>query len=163
MSMMDTGPQGTYEGTGMTKQSFKDSTDINKILARAARGESISHLQRHGAVYADFSDIADLMHAYDRLEKGKQIFAELPAEVRKEFNQSPFEFFTFVNDPENRDQLDRVLPDLARPGRQMPVPNARSQARATEETGEVTAGQSQPAPAANPSSGGNETTGEGSS
>ena len=37
-----------------TKQSFKDSTDINKIIRKAQKVGSLSHLVRHGAHYGDF-------------------------------------------------------------------------------------------------------------
>lgn len=103
---------------GLTKQSFKDSADINKILAKAQRGESIAHLAKHGATYADFSDIEDLMTAHERLKRGEEIFEELPAEVKREFNQSPLEFFKFVNDPSREGRLHEVLPKLAERGDQ---------------------------------------------
>lgn len=122
MSMLDE-PEKDYSD-GRTKQAFKDSTDINKILAKAARGESISHLQRHGAIYGDFTDVDDLLHAHERLERGKSIFAELPAEVRREFGNDLGAFFRFVNDPANVDRLSELLPALAAPGRQLPVLNA---------------------------------------
>lgn len=105
---------------GMTKQSFADECDINKLLARAARGDSIAHLARHGAVYGDFTDIGDLLEAHARLERGRKIFEELPGEVRREFNQDMGAFFAFVNDPANRDRLPEVLPQLALPGNQLP-------------------------------------------
>ena len=113
---------------GRTKQAFKDQTDINKILHRAAKGDTISHLAKHGAVYGDFSDIDDLMQAHDRLQKGMEIFEALPGEVKREFNQSPQEFFNFVNDPKNADDLARVLPQLAAPGTQMPAPRRTAEA-----------------------------------
>lgn len=105
---------------GRTKQSFKDETDINQILARAWRGGAISHLAKYGATYGDFSDIDDLLTAHQRLEKGQQIFNELPAELRREFG-TPAKFYNYVNDPANADKLERVLPQLAKPGRQMPA------------------------------------------
>jgi hypothetical protein len=61
-----------------------------------------------------------LLHAHERLEKGKEIFQALPGEVRREFGQSPAEFFNFVNNPENSERLAEVLPALAAPGTQMP-------------------------------------------
>ena len=64
----------TYDD-GRTKQAFKDSTDINKILVQAAKGDSISHIAQHGAVYGDFSDIDDLLTGYARLES---MFGSLP-------------------------------------------------------------------------------------
>lgn len=107
---------------GRTKQSFKDSTDINKLLSRAQREGTLSHLQKHEAVYGDFSDF-DFLEAQRMLARGKSIFDELPSEVRREFNQDPREFFAFVNDPKNKDKLKDALPELAAPGRQRIVLN----------------------------------------
>lgn len=120
-SWNETGPKD-YSQDGRTKQAFKDQTDINKLLARAARGDTISHLAKHGAVYGDFSDIDDLMTAQARLAKGVEIFQALPAEIKREFNQSPAEFFNFVNNPENEEKLPEVLPALAARGQQFVSP-----------------------------------------
>lgn len=108
---------------GRTKQAFKDSTDINKLVARGAIQEAKSHLEKFQPVYGDFSDF-DFQIAHEMIARGKSIFAELPSEVRREFNQSPREFFAFVNDPANVNKLGDVLPELAAPGRQRIVLNA---------------------------------------
>ncbi len=105
---------------GRTKQSFKNSTDINKILAKAQKVGSISHLVRHGAFYGDFSDVPELLDAHTRLKAGEKIFSELPSELRKEFG-TQFDFFAYVNDPSNVNRLPELLPGLARPGRQLPA------------------------------------------
>ena len=106
---------------GMTKQSFKDQTDINKILKKAQRQGSISHLVKHGAQYGDFSDMPTLLEAENRLRRGREIFDELPSEVRKEFDNNAGKFFTYVNDPANSDRLRELLPAIAEPGRQIPA------------------------------------------
>ena len=68
-----------YERPGRTKQSFKDSCDINKILAKAQKAGSISHLQKHGAFYGDFAEApSDLLEARAMLARGQEIFDELP-------------------------------------------------------------------------------------
>lgn len=108
---------------GRTKQAFKDSTDINKLLFRAQREGTLSHLAKHGAVYADFSDVPDLLEAHRRLQVGERIYRELPSELRREFPDK-FKFFAYVNDPANAGDLARVLPELAKPGRQQKVLNA---------------------------------------
>ena len=95
-------------GDGRTKQGFKESTDINRILARSAKGEAVSHLAKYQPQYGDFSDIHDLMEANERLQRGVAIFEDLPGEVRREFSNNPAAFFTFVNDPANADQLGRL-------------------------------------------------------
>ncbi len=109
-------PAKVYDD-GRTKQSFKDETDIEKIMARADVTGTISHLAKFEGVYADFSDF-DFHKQNTMLARGAEIFAELPAEIRKEFRQDPAEFFEYVNDPKNVDELRKKLPALARPGRQ---------------------------------------------
>ncbi len=115
---------------GRTKQSFKDDTDINKIMARFDKTGTISHLAKFEGVYADFSDF-DFHEQSNKLARGGEIFAALPAEMRREFGQSPAKFFAYVNDPENIDDLRKKLPGLAAPGQQLPqvaMPDADKEA-----------------------------------
>lgn len=107
---------------GRTKQSFRDDTDINKMLAKAQRAGSIAHLQKHGAYYGDFSEIDNLLDAHLMYERGVEIFEDLPSELRREFGNSPTEFFNYVNNPENADKLAEKLPMLAEPGAQLVAP-----------------------------------------
>lgn len=106
---------------GRTKQAFKDQADINKIIARVQVGETISHLAKYGATYGDFSDVDDLLQAHERLKAGRRIFDELPSEIRREFENDIGRFFNFVNNPANVDKLPEILPDLAKPGSQLPA------------------------------------------
>ncbi len=115
MSMLPT-KQPTYKD-GRTKQSFADETDINKILKRAQKTGTISHLNKHEGRYADFSDF-DFTTNLLMLSRGREIFDDLPSELRSEFNQSPKDFFQYVNNPDNKDRLAELLPQLAEPGRQ---------------------------------------------
>ncbi len=102
---------------GRTKQSFKDETDIVKILARAQKAGTLSHLEKHEATYGDFADF-DFFESKIMLARGAEVFAALPSELRSEFNQSAEQFFAYVNDPANKDELAKKLPMLAEPGRQ---------------------------------------------
>lgn len=112
---------------GRTKQAFKDSTDINKILKKAQKAGTLSHLQRHGAFYGDFADF-DFDDAQFALARARSIFDELPSEVRAEFGQNPGNFFAFVNDPANSDRLGELLPAIAEPGRHPAVVSAAAKA-----------------------------------
>ncbi len=102
---------------GRTKQSFKDETDINKIMQRAQKTGTISHLAKYQGVYGDFAEF-DFNEQQIKLAQGREVFDALPSELRKEFNQSPADFFEYVNDPANADDLKTKLPGLAAPGRQ---------------------------------------------
>ncbi len=106
----------TYKD-GRTKQSFRDETDINKILQRAQKTGTISHMAKHEGKYADFSGF-DFFESTIMLTKGREIFDDLPSELRNEFSNSPADFFNYVNDPANKDRLGTLLPALAAPGRQ---------------------------------------------
>ena len=144
MSMMQETTEERVYDDGRTKQSFKDETDINKILARAAAGGTISHLAKHGAVYGDFTDVDDLLTAHARLKKGQAIFQDLPGELRREFGNDMGAFFRYVNDPANAERLPELLPGLAAPGNQLPQVN-RTQASVEAEKPEVPASESEPA------------------
>ncbi len=117
---------------GRVKQSFKDETDINKILKRAQKTGTISHLNKFEGRYADFSNF-DFFEAQIMLTKGREIFDALPSEIRSEFAQSQAAFFKYVNDPENKDRLTELLPGLAAPGRQnIDVSGKQTEPEATE-------------------------------
>ncbi len=125
-------------GKGRTKQSFKNQTDINKILKRAQKTGTLSHLAKYQGAYGDFASF-DFMEAQNQIARGNTIFAELPSEIRNEFDQSPAKFLHFVNDPANVDRLKTLLPGLAEPGRQMISlkPGATPQEDPLEQPGEA--------------------------
>ncbi len=102
---------------GRTKQAFAGECDINKMLFRAQKAGSLSHLQKYETSYGDFADY-DFQTAQLMLTRGREVFDALPSELRKEFDQSPAAFFDYVNDPANQDDLAKKLPALAMPGRQ---------------------------------------------
>ncbi len=104
---------------GRTKQCFKDECDINKIMARFDQTGTISHVTKYEGVYADFADYEFNAHM-QKLIEGREVFDALPAEIRREFNHSPADFFKYVNDPANKDDLLVKLPELAAPGNQLP-------------------------------------------
>ncbi len=120
----------TVYDDGRTKQCHADECDINKIMARFDKTGTISHLAKFEGVYADFSDF-DFHEQTNMLTRGREIFDELPAELRSEFHQSPAAFFAYVNDPANAKELRKKLPGLAEPGRQLPrspLPDANTEA-----------------------------------
>ncbi len=101
---------------GRTKQSFKDSTDINKIIKKAQKAGGLAHALKYDkAVYGEFTNV-DLLGAYAQCNRAIGIFADLPAEVRSEFDQDAFKFAGFASDPANIDRLVKLLPAIAEPG-----------------------------------------------
>lgn len=109
-----------------TKQSFKDQCDINKMLKKAQQQGSMSHLMKYPElVYGEFDGEMDLLTAHGRIAKANEIFADLPSEIRSEFNGDPLAFVTFAADPANNARLAEILPAIAEPGRYFPNPVQR--------------------------------------
>ncbi len=108
-----------YKLHGRTKQSQKDQCDINKLLEKAARQGSLSHLDKYQPKYGDWSGY-DFEEHIKKIADANTIFEDLPAEVKKEFNQSTQEFFEFVTNPENSDKLPQLLPKIANQGNYFP-------------------------------------------
>ena len=124
MASTITGPKDYYDGR--TKQSFKDSCDINKILKKAQGTGSLAHLIKYPeGVYAEFDGEFGLLEAQQRIARAGEIFADLPSEVRREFGNNPLDFVAFAGDPANAGKLAELLPALAKPGNYFPNPVAR--------------------------------------
>jgi hypothetical protein len=117
MSFKPTFKSDKYDD-GRTKQSFKDSTDINKLIYKHAKAGTLSHLEKYQGQYGDFSGF-DFFEAQTRLAKAKSIFDELPAETRREFGNNPANFFELVAGMSPAD-VKKALPELAKKGRQLP-------------------------------------------
>ena len=123
MESSDFGPR-KYED-GRTKQSFKDSCDINKMLRKAQKTGSIAHLQKYPeAVYGVFEGY-DLLEAHGQITRANDIFNDLPSEIRNEFNNDALKFAGFASNPENNERLRELLPAIAEPGSYFPNPVQR--------------------------------------
>lgn len=151
MSMIKTGnpTKKDYEDSARTKQTFKDSCDINKILKKAQVKGGLAHVQKYDeAVYGEFDPSLDLFVARDRIAQAEVIFNDLPAEVRREFNNDALAFIEFAGGKSNA-ELVEAIPAIAEPGNYFPNPvrmGGQGAGAATAPT-EAIAPTSAPAPA----------------
>jgi len=122
MSMLGTSQPTEYKDK-RTKQTFADETDVNWIIAKHTRMGTLSHLEQWGGQYGDWSDF-DFQEAQNRIANANSMFEQLPAAVRKQFQNSPEKFLAYVTDPENKDDLAKKLPELAAP-RSKPLPEPK--------------------------------------
>lgn len=103
--------QTTFTKPGLTRQEFERECDINAIMAKYQKTGLIDHIKTFGLEYGDY-DAIDFQTAMDTILKGEQMFAELPSQARKYFDNSPQEFMAFVNDPANAGKLDEIAEEL---------------------------------------------------
>lgn len=88
-------------GESMTKQSFKDQCDINKIIGRFQKTGLVDHVSRFQGNYADLTDVPTYQDAMNKIIAANECFSSLPSNIRKQFSNNPQEFLAFVADPEN--------------------------------------------------------------
>ncbi len=91
----------------MTKQSFKNSTDINKIVGKFVKAGMTPQLPADTTF--GFAPPYTFHEALELIRTADDYFEKLPAEARTKFDNDPGEFLAFVEDPEN-------IPELAKMG-----------------------------------------------
>lgn len=94
----------TNDEEDMTQQSDLAESDINIIMQRYNSTGQMPQLIEPGQ-YGDFSDVGDYRDAMDKIREADAAFLEVPAKIRKDFDNDPAKFYAFVNDPENLPKL----------------------------------------------------------
>lgn len=96
----------------MAQQSDLAESDINIIMQRYSATGQMPQLIEPGQ-YGDFTEVGDYRDAMEKIREADAAFLEVPAEIRKEFDNDPAKFFNFVNNPENLPKLREM--GLAKP------------------------------------------------
>lgn len=87
------------EDPSLAVQSAKDDCDINNIVKKYLRTGELPEMRQ--AVYADVSELGDLRDATERVLAAEEAFMQLPAEVRRYFDNDPVRLVEFSQDPAN--------------------------------------------------------------
>lgn len=88
---------------GKTKQSMKDECDINKIMSKYQTTGLIDFVNKNQPQYGDVTSIS-FEHSLEQVTQANAMFAEMPSETRKRFDNSASKFLEFVNNPENLEE-----------------------------------------------------------
>ena len=94
-------------GEGLTEQAHKNETDMNFILRDYKRTGFIRHAKDNQGRYDDIS-VQDFQEAMFVVAEANNMFAELPANIRKDFNNDPSQFLGFVQNPDNQEKLQKM-------------------------------------------------------
>lgn len=95
-----------FSQPSLTKQEFKDETDINNIVKRY-RDTGELPPQRQGR-YEDVSQIPDYHQALEIVKTAQESFQLLPAKVRAEFNNDPGTMLQWLDKPENQSRAYEI-------------------------------------------------------
>lgn len=90
----------------MTKQSHLAECDINNIVRDFTQHGMVTHINEKAAqgAFLDLPDAIDYQASLEIARAGQAAFDQLPAQVRKRFDNDPAAFLDFLHDPVNRDE-----------------------------------------------------------
>ena len=88
----------------LTEQSHKNECDINLILAQFMETGLMPNMRNNNPQYGDVSEI-DFQDIQNQLANAKSLFEELPEHVKDKFDNEPFKFLQFAENPENNQAL----------------------------------------------------------
>jgi hypothetical protein len=94
----------THLNDGLTEQHHANDCDINQILAQFMETGILPHTTKSEPVYGDVSE-HEFQEVQFQLANAKTLFEELPDTVRAQFDNEPFKFLHFAEDPKNLDAL----------------------------------------------------------
>lgn len=98
----------------LTQQEFKESCDINNILAkfsvqaRAFGVEPSQLMPQDQGTYGDFSQLDDFQTAQNKIAFLNDQFSNLPSDVRRKFGDNLNTFMSALSDPNRIDELGEL-------------------------------------------------------
>lgn len=129
----DTAPRPTIDcGPGRTKQNMKNESDINLIMSKYKKTGLVNFVNTRQAEYMQ-SNPVDFHEAMNVIAESNSLFADMPAYLRKRFNNDPGEFLKFVQDEENRAEMIDLGLVERRPEDPPPVKTTAEPAETTPE------------------------------
>lgn len=104
----------------LTKQSFKDECDINRIMARYQSTGLLPNVNEMPPQYLDVTEY-DFQAHQNFIAGANSLFHELPSAIRARFQNNPGEFLDFCSHEKNRPELAEM--GLLRPITEAVIPN----------------------------------------
>lgn len=97
----------SHFGPTKTQQHFKNDVNINQIIKKAMKSRGLPPAINPG-YYGDFTSYTDYQNALDRIQNANDRFMEIPAEIRKRFDNNPGRFAAFLMDENNRTEAENL-------------------------------------------------------
>ncbi len=96
------------DGIDGAKQSFKDETDVNTIIARFAKTGLLTPVMERPPMFIDVSEVGDYREAIDNVRLAQHLFMQLGSTIRAKFDNDPAEFLDFATDPKNEAEMRKL-------------------------------------------------------
>lgn len=94
----------TSDPLSRAKQEFRDECDINTIMAKYQKTGIIEHRNKNEPRYTEMNGL-DFRESLEQVMEAQDLFLQLPSSLRKRFQNDPGQFYEFVQNPDNTDEL----------------------------------------------------------
>lgn len=92
----------------ITKQEFKDESDINNILTQYKKTGIINNIMQQQPIYSDLPDDLDYQNSLHITSQASEAFDTLPATVRRYFQNDPQQLLAAIGNPDMRTTLEEL-------------------------------------------------------
>lgn len=92
-------------GNGRTSQEYKETVNINSIVARMKAGQMPDQVNTVAGLQADYSRGQDYTEAANRIAEANESFMDLPGKVRAIAHNDPGKFLEMLGDPAGATRL----------------------------------------------------------
>lgn len=106
-------PDGSVEtetvpsGESLTQQQFIEDCDVNLIMAKYMKTgqmpEGVSQM-----IEGDFSNLPDYQEALHTVMRAEEMFMEIPATIRLQFENNPQKLLQFLHNTENKEEAIKL-------------------------------------------------------
>lgn len=106
---------GVGGGVSLTRQSFRDEADINKIIARFEKTGMTESLNSREPFYGDVSELVDYHACLNIVHEAQGLFNQMSAEIRNRFDNDPRKMIEFLDNPANLEEAISLGMAVRRP------------------------------------------------
>lgn len=123
--------QKFFSKPSLTRQEFKDECDLSLIVKRFCRTPDGQRALQdamgfvEGLNFEDVTNVPDFRTARDLVIQANDRFMQLPAAVRKRFDNDPASFLDFATNPDNLGEMRAM--GLANPEAQVVAKSATTE------------------------------------
>lgn len=91
----------------LTLQSHAADANINNIVRKFGVTKTVP-ISKTIPKYADYDGVFDYRTAVEMVMAGEEAFAQVPATIRARFHNDPGAFIEFCQNPQNKDELQKL-------------------------------------------------------
>lgn len=92
----------------VTERSHAKDCDINTIMSRYKQYGTLPTLIKTNPQYGDFSDTKSYQESLEIVQKAKEQFQGLSAQVRARFENDPAQFLEFAGNKNNKEEMAQM-------------------------------------------------------